>query len=58
MKKQHKRDISMEDISKAKQNFNSTSTYNAMFGDTFKLNTQQRIILDLPTTLADLFEYL
>ena len=48
----------MEDISKAKQNFNSTSTYNAMFGDTFKLNTQQRIILDLPTTLADLFEYL
>ena len=29
-----------------------------MFGETLMLNTQQRIILDLPTTLADLFEYL
>jgi hypothetical protein len=29
-----------------------------MFGETLGLNTQQRIILDLPTTLADLFEYL
>ena len=29
-----------------------------MFGETLMLNTQQRIILDMPTTLADFFEYL
>ena len=51
----------MDDIDKARQsnanNFNSTNTY-TMFGETLMLNTQQRIILDMPTTLADRFEYL
>lgn len=54
---QHIRDISMDDIQKGK-GFNSTSTYTGVFGDTIMLNTQQKLILDLPTTLADFFEYL
>ena len=54
---QHKRDISMDDIQKCK-GFNSTSTYTGVLGDTIMLNTQQKLILDLPTTLADFFEYL
>ena len=51
----------MDDIEKGKPslgNFNSTATYAMGFGDSLMLNTQQRIILDMPTTLADLFEYL
>lgn len=47
----------MEDIAKGAINFNSTNSFPAMFGDTMGLNTQRRIILELPTTLADLFEY-
>ena len=50
----------MDDIQKAipvhAQEYSSTKTYK-MFGETLMLNTQQRIILDMPTTLADLFEY-
>lgn len=55
---EHVRDVSMGDIEKGKANFNSTQTTYTMFGETLMLNTQQRIILDLPTTLADFFEYL
>ena len=47
----------MEDIQKCK-GFNSTSTYTGILGDTIMLNTQQKLILDMPTTLADFFEYL
>ena len=55
----HKRDISVDDIDP--KQFTTTQT-NLNFGDTIGgfqnfLSTQQRIILDLPTTLADLFEY-
>ena len=51
----------MGDIDKPRasaSNFNSTFNFAQGFGDTYALNTQQRIILDMPTTLADLFEYL
>ena len=47
----------MDDIMKPKPNFNSTSNY-TMFGETMGLNTQQKLILDMPTTLADFFEFL
>ena len=47
----------MDNIAKGTLNFNSTNSFPAMFGETMGLNTQRRIILDLPTTLADLFEY-
>lgn len=47
----------MDDIQKG-IGFNSTQTYTGLLGETALLSTQQKLILDLPTTLADFFEYL